>query len=269
MTPKTAKRTVAAATTATMTTRKTNVHSHEDASSDTEEVSKHDPHDHQQHPHRHNSKLHNGGMVMRLGRGSSLDSGTGGGFDIVPPTGNAMDYGHRLNGTTDTVRQDPVATNWTSPASPPSEVSADPCCDLVRYEPPMEEEEKGEDEEILTHKKKLMAKKVSQVYMNWNLHKDIIVRPPIVFNGTFPIDKPISSRFFEAIPETIDEEGESSGTEESIDTDTSSSEDNDGVLVNRRLRGLRARTVYSKRRPIDYGLLNKVRLRRRIRPREL
>lgn len=228
----------------------------EDAS-DTE-VSAHDNH-HPNHPQRHSNPMLNG----RMTRHGSLTGGGGGSkYDS-----GVMNYGIRSNSTESQGRQDPVATDWTAPVNPSSEVSADPCCDLlVRYEP---------REEYRKDTKKVLVKKVSQVYTNWNMHNDTVLRPPIVFNGTFPIDKPISSRFVDGIPETIDEEeDESSGTEGSSSSSTSSSDSTEegDVGINKRIsgmgvrRGFRGRSLRTNRRALENNFSNnKVHLRRRVR----
>lgn len=138
-----------------------------------------------------------------------------------------------------------------------SEVSVDQCSDLVRYDP-----------------KK--ARKVSKIYSEWNMRQEIILRPPIVFNGTFPIDIPISSRFpgICGRPETIDEE-ETEGLEGSEEEEegndfgsSTSSSSSNNFSTNNRLRGSNRRvfrnshrTLHNRRPGFDGN--SKVRFRRR------
>lgn len=172
------------------------------------------------------------------------------------------DYSHPLDDfglqTTDDFGGNGQATGF---AAAQSEVSAgnttkdDPCSELVRYEP------------RAAIKLAMKKKRASKVYSDWNLrHQEIVARPPIVFNGTFPIDAPISSRFMlmksakaSRCPATIAEEASSSA--EST-TDGDEDEWGDCSDIDKRLssepRTTKCRALI--RRPID---LTKSRLRRR------
>lgn len=155
----------------------------------------------------------------------------------------------------------PVKTSedWPTTTTTPtrSEVSVDQCSDLVRYEP-----------------KK--ARKVSKIYSEWSVRQEIILRPPIVFNGTFPIDIPISSRFpgICGRPETIDEEeaeGKEGSAEEGVENDIDSSTSSSSSInfsSHNRLRGSNRRGFRSSRRTLHnrrpgFDGNGKVRFRRR------
>lgn len=171
--------------------------------------------------------LHNGGGEKRL--------------DKSAPPPMAFDYGRRNLAKATGVSS---KNDWPAPLETTrSEVSSGQCSDLVRYDP-----------------KK--ARKVSKIYSEWSSKQEMILRPPIVFNGTFPIDKPISSRFFGI--ETIDEERSS---DQEV-TSSSSSSASDGGVRNRRnrdhVKGFRDSKIL--RRP-TVDVHHKVRFRRRSRSR--
>lgn len=198
--------------------------------------------------------IHNQNDGVRFGGG-----GGGVGLNTVQkiPSGR-LDNGQQRqqpalirNGGERMIQDTPGVTNWSSM----SEVSADSCSDLVRYEPRIGK--------LCVAARN--TRNVSPIYSNWNGQQDIVMRPPIVFNGTFPIDKPISSRFVNGIPETINEEREESsgtGTEEST-----SSSGGDGLRVDKKKRGRRGEKArlllhYNRRLTMDG---NRVRFRRRLR----
>lgn len=233
-------------------------------------------------------------LMSQSGSDHLYNGGGGGSLKLsksLPPPPSLFDYGGgrvTFNGGNHGEEQeeeaeedvdidDPVATNW-------NDVSADPCSDLVRYDPMMRRKwQRGEAEQrqgtatttttTTVVGRVTRKKRVSQVYSDWNMRGDnIVVRPPIVFNGTFPIDKPISSRFVNGIPETIEEESSETGDGEDDDDleSSTSSSGGDGLRVDKRLKrggGLRRRQFnYSRRSTMDgHNHSNGIRFRRRSR----
>lgn len=226
------------------------------------------------------------GQTEELSNGG--DGGNNGGGTRFRDYSNPLDYGqsnninnhHHINeDKTDDLGDDDGNESWahggdtnhlqtTADGIQSNEVSdgeskGELCSDIVRYEP------KGlaKDTMLMVNRKRR-----NKVYSNWNLGKDIGDRPPIVFNGTFPIDAPISSRFMlmknnvkvagrggpstRRTVETIEEEASSS---EGTSTDLSAYSD-----IDKRLEGGHRNTKCRAliRRPIDS---TKSRLRRRTR----
>lgn len=78
------------------------------------------------------------------------------------------------------------------PVATQTEVSRESCSEVVRF---------------VSQRMRKKGQR-SSPFSDWNLYQELVFHPPIVFNGTFPIDQPISSRFVNGrnnVPETINE----------------------------------------------------------------
>ena len=198
-----------------------------------------------------NKHLHNGdGGVGKAGEKDRKA------FDKPPITTASINYSLRAGKPPAIRSTSSTASDWPAPLEPlathgtSSEVSADRCSDLVRYEP-----KKG-------------ARRVNRAYAEWSARQEMHLRPPIVFNGTFPIVQPISSRFMMVggRPATIDEERDSEWSTKS--SGSSSSCGSEKGTRPGRLRGSSGRVL--RRLGGSEGTSknnNKVRFRKRARSR--